>query len=181
MHLLDMSIHHSHSVNPDETPVSLPLAIITVDPYGVLTVSLDGADYPQPSPTAPWTKDRFGELLDVLTADRTRTIRVEIHEADGSTFTDIIRAARTPRSEPTNGSSTPRRARHRHAPETIEVTGARFQPGEEVTVALVRSSAEATAAGTVRATLNLGELPTGGTDILLVGTTSARVVSRRVP
>lgn len=178
---MGMSIHHSHSANSDETPVSLPLATITVDPYGVLTVTLDGAEYPPPSPTAPWTKGRFGELLDVLTADRTRTIRVEIHESDGSTFTDIIRAARTPHPDPTNGSPAPRRARHRHAPETIEVTGTGFQPGEDVTVALVRSTAEATAAGTVRVTLNLGELSTGGADVLLVGTTSARVVTRRVP
>lgn len=181
MHLMGMSIHHSHSVNSDETPVSLPLATITVDPYGVLNVTLDGAEYPPPSPTAPWTKGRFGELLDVLTADRTRTIRVEIHESDGSTFTDIIRAARTPRSEPTDESPAPRRARHRHAPETIKVTGAGFQPGEDVTVAVVRSTAEATAAGTVRVTLNLGELPAGGADVLLVGTCSARVVTRRVP
>ncbi len=169
------------SADPDETPVSLPLATITADPYGVLTVSLDGTEYPPPSPTAPWTKDRFGELLDVLTADRTRTIRVEIHESDGSTFTDIIHAARTPRTEPAAQSPAPRRARHRHAPETIDVIGAGFQPGEDVTVALVRSTAEATAAGTVRVTLNLGELPTGGADVLLVGATSARVVTRRVP
>ncbi|WP_048768876.1 hypothetical protein [Propionibacterium freudenreichii] len=176
-----MSIHHSHSANPDETPVSLPLAIITVDPYDVLTVSLDGAEYPPPSPTAPWTKSRFGELLDILTADRTRTIRVEVHESDGSTFTDIIRAARTPQRNPTNGSPTPRRARHRHAPETIEVTGAGFHPGEDATVAVVRSTVEATAAGTLRVALDLGELPTGGADILMVGITSARVVTRRVP
>ena len=178
---MGMSIHHSHSASPDETPVSLPLAIITVDPYDVLTVSLDGAEYPPPSPTAPWTKGRFGELLDALTADGTRTIRVEIHESDGSTFTDIIRAARTPHPDPTDESPAPRRARHRHAPETIEVTGAGFHPGENVTVALVRSTAEATASGTVRVTLNLGELPTGGADVLLVGTSSARVVTRRVP
>lgn len=178
---MGMSIHHSHSANPDETPVSLPLATITVDTYGVLNVSLDGADYPPPSPTAPWTKGRFGELLDVLTAHRTRTIRVEIHESDGSTFTDIIRAARTPRPKSAAQSPAPRWARHRHAPETIEVAGAGFQPGEDVTVALVRSTAEATAAGTVRMTLIRGELPTGGTDVLLVGITSSRVVSRRVP
>jgi hypothetical protein len=178
---MGMSIHYGHSANPDETPVSLPLATITVDPYDVLTVTLDGAEYPPPSPTAPWTKGRFGELLDVLTADRTRTIRVDVHESDGSTFTDIIRAARTPRSEAIDESPAPRRARHRHAPETIEVTGAGFQPGEEVTVAVVRSTVEATAAGSVRMTLDLGELPAGGADILMVGNTSSRVVSRRVP
>lgn len=181
MHLMGMSIHHSHSVNSDETPVVLPLATVMVDSDGDLIVTLDGADFPSPSQAAPWTKARFGELLDTLTADRTRTIRVEIHESDGSTFTDIIRAARTPRSEPTDESPAPRRARHRHAPETNEVTGAGFQPGEEATVAVVRSTAEATAAGTVRVTLNLGELPTGGADVLLVGITSARVVTRRVP
>ena len=158
---MGMSIHHSHSAGSDEAPVSLPLAAISVDSYGVLTVTLDGAEYLPSSPTASWTKGRFGELLD--------------------TFTDIIRAARTPRPGPIDELPAPRRARHRHTPETIEVSGAGFQPGEEVTVALVRSTAEATAAGAVRVTLNLGGLPTGGTDILLVGTTSARVVTRRVP
>ena len=176
-----MSIHHSHSADPDETPVSLPLAVITVDSYGVLTVTLDGADYPPTSPTRPWTKARFGELLDVLTVDRTQTIRVEIHESDGSTFTDIIRAARTAHPDPVDGPPMPRRARHRHAPETIEVTGAGFNPGEDVTVALIRSAVEATAAGAVRVALNLGELPSRGADVLLVGTTSARIVTRRVP
>ncbi|MEA5052209.1 MAG: hypothetical protein VB093_02020 [Propionicimonas sp.] len=178
---MGMSIHHSHSADPDETPVSLPLAIITVDSYDVLTVTVDGADYPPTSLTRPWTKGRFGELLDVLTADRTLTIRVEIHESDGSTFTDIILAARTPRPDPTNGSPAPRRARHRHAPETVGVAGAGFDPGEEVTVALVQSTAEATAAGAVRVTLDLGELPTSGAGVLLVGASSARVVTRRVP
>ncbi len=62
---MGMSIHHSHSAVPDETTVSLPLAVITVDSYDVLTVALDGAEYPAPSPKAPSTRGRFGELLGI--------------------------------------------------------------------------------------------------------------------
>lgn len=63
----------------------------------------------------------------------------------------------------------------------MEVTGAGFTPGEDVTIALAHTTTEATAAGTARATLDLGELAAGGADLLLIGTTSARVVVRRVP
>lgn len=177
-----MSIHHHHSADSAQTPVVLPLAVITVDTYGILTVTLDGADYPPPSPTVPWSKARFADLLDMLTLDRTRTIRVEVHESDGSTFTDIIHATHTPRTPRSDESAeAPRRVRHRHTPDMIEVTGAGFTPGEDVTIALAHTTTEATAAGTARATLNLGELPADGADILLIGSTSARVVVRRVP
>jgi len=178
-----MSIHHNHPADSDQTPIVLPLAVITVDTYGILTVTLDGAEYPPPSPTTPWSKARFADLLDTLTLDRTRTIRVEVHEADGSTFTDIIHAAPTARTHSRDErAEVPRRARHRHTPDMIEVTGAGFSPGEEVTIALAyTTTTEATAAGTARATLDLGELPAEGADVILIGSTSARVVVRRVP
>ena len=177
-----MSIHHHHSADSGQTPIVLPLAVITVDTYGILTVTLDGAEYPPPSPTAPWSKARFADLLDTLTLDRTRTIRVEIHESDGSTFTDIIHAAPTPRTHSHDeGAEVPRRARHRHTPDMIEFTGAGFTPGEDITIALAHTTTEATSAGTARATLDLGELPAEGADVILIGTTSARVVVRRVP
>lgn len=177
-----MNIHHHHSADPGQTPIVLPLAVITADTYGILTVTLDGADYPPPSPTVPWSKARFADLLDTLTLDRTRTIRVEIHESDGSTFTDIIHAAPTPRTHSHDESAeAPRRARHRHTPHIIEVTGAGFTPGEDVTIALAHTTTEATAAGTARTTLNLSELPAEGADVILIGSTSARVVVRRAP
>lgn len=126
-----MSIHHNHPADSDQTPIVLPLAVITVDTYGILTVTLDGAEYPPPSPTTPWSKARFADLLDTLTLDRTRTIRVEVHEADGSTFTDIIHAAPTARTHSRDErAEVPRRARHRHTPDMIEVTGAGFSPGK---------------------------------------------------
>ena len=147
-----------------------------------MTVTYNGRDFPPPTPDAPWSRARFGDLLDAISDHRTHTVRVEVHEFDGSVFTDIVHAVR--REQPiadVQSLSTMRRARHRPPDQLIEVTGSGFVPGEDVTVALVRSTAEATASGTVRVTLNLGELPTGGADVLLVGTSSARVVTRRVP
>lgn len=136
---MGMSIHHHHSADSGQTPVVLPLAVINVDSYGILTVTMDGAQYPPPSPTTPWGKARFADLLDALTLDRTRTIRVKVHEADGSTFTDIIQAAHTPRALPHDETSD----RPRRAHTTTEVT----------------------AAEAARATLDLGELPADGVDV----------------
>lgn len=155
---MGMSIHHHHSADSGQTPVVLPLAVITVNSYGILTVTMDGTQYPPPSPTTPWSKARFGDLLDTLTLDRTQTVRVEVHEADGSTFTDIIQAAHTPRALPHDETSDRhRRVRHRHTPDIIEVT----------------------AAEKARATLDLGEIPADRTDVILIGSTSAQVVVRR--
>lgn len=181
-HLTIMNFHHDHASKADKSPVALPLAVITVDTYGALSVMLDGAEYPPPAPAAPWSKARFGELLDALTVDRTRSVRVEVHEDDGSTFTDIIHAARTPRSGPrAEAPAKPhRRARHRQQPEMIEVTGAGFAPGEDAIVAVVLTRTEATANGTASAHLNPAQVSEGG-EVLLVGEASARVVVRRVP
>ena len=177
-----MNLHHDHASEADESPVALPLAVITVDTYGALSVMLDGADYPPPAPAAPWSKAKFGELLDALTADRTRSVRVEVHEDDGSTFTDIVHAARTPHSRPHDErpAKPQRRARHRQQPEMIEVTGAGFTPGEDVIIAVVLTRTEATASGTCSAHLNPAQVTELG-EVLLVGEASARVVVRRVP
>lgn len=177
-----MNLHHDHASEADESPVALPLAVITVDTYGALSVRLDGAEYPPPAPAAPWSKARFGELLDALTLDRTRSVRVEVHEDDGSTFTDIVHAARTPRTDPHDDgpAKSPRRARHRQQPEMIEVTGAGFTAGEDVMVAVVLTRTEATASGACSAHLNPARVTESG-EVLLVGAASARVVVRRVP
>lgn len=59
-----------------------------------MTVIYDGRDFPPPKPDAPWTRARFADLLDAISDHRTRTVRVEVHEFDGSAFTDIIHTAR---------------------------------------------------------------------------------------
>lgn len=120
-----MSGHLHHSRNTDASPISLPLAVITVSDMGVVTITLDGDDFLPPPFAPPWSRANFGGLLDALTEHRTRTVRVEVRESDGSVFTDIIEARRrsAPQTE-TAPQALPesRRARRSKEPRLAEIT-----------------------------------------------------------
>ena len=81
------------SVHRDEVeavPVVLPLVVITITDDGRMTVTVDGVPF-EPEPFAPpWRREDFAAVLDQLTEQRRSPVRVEVREADGSTFTDII-------------------------------------------------------------------------------------------
>lgn len=181
-HLCGMSNRNSPATDRPDSHVNLPLAVITVNEYGTMDVSYDGRDFQPPTPGAPWRRARFGDLLDAISAHRTRTVRVEVHEFDGSVFTDIIHAARSERGtpEPTPPSST-RRARHRPAHQLFEITGSRFIPGEDVTIALVVSSAEGSSDGKARGLVDLSQLADHRSEIMLIGRVSGAIVSERLP
>ncbi|WP_152545305.1 hypothetical protein [Microbacterium sp. CH12i] len=151
-----MSNRNSPAETPPGWPSALPLAVITVSERGTMAVSYDGHAFPPPTPDASWSRTRFGDLLDAISDHRKHTVRVEVHEFDGSVFTDIIHAARRERAiaEDQPPSAT-RRARHRPMRQLIEVNGAGFIPGEDVTVALSVSSAEGSAEGTARAVIDV--------------------------
>ena len=42
----------------------------------------------------------FGQIIDLVTRDRALPVRVEVREADGTVFTDIITPSRRRRTEP---------------------------------------------------------------------------------
>jgi len=163
-------------------PLSLPLAIITVNEHGTMDVSYDGRFLPPPTPDSPWSRARFGDLLDAISDHRTRTVRVEVREFDGSVFTDIIHAARREQSVANVQSpSLTRQARHRPTHQLIEVTGSGFVPGEDVTVALSVSSAEGSAGGSARAVIDASQLVDHRSEILLIGRVSGVIVTERLP
>lgn len=70
--------------DPSKQPVNLPIARIRVDERGAMHVALDGREFLPNDPATEWSRDRFGELLDVLSDHRTRAVRIEVHEYDGS-------------------------------------------------------------------------------------------------
>src|SRR5699024_11148138 len=114
----------------EETPVVLPHAVITVTETGVLDVTVDGTDVPQPEDEA-WTRSTFGPLLDVLTRDRTITVRIEVHESYGSVFTDVIRARRRTTPEPPEPEPEDQRGKRvksntKRRPDLVEATGEGF-------------------------------------------------------
>lgn len=181
-----MSIKNPHS-NVTEAPlIELPLAVITVGGIGHVHVTLDGADFPATEPDAPWSRARFGELLDALTLNRTRTIRVEVRESDGTVFTDIIHTTRPITSThlpaaPSRPATVSQRARRGRTPQLLELGGAGFIPGEDVTVALTISSAESDARGVARALIDLAQLAEYATEVLLIGNISGRIITEQLP
>lgn len=178
-HLCGMS--NSPAGTP-RSPSALPLAVITVNERGIMTVSYDGRDFPPPTTDASWSRARFGDLLDAISDHRTHTVRVEVHEFDGSVFTDIVHAVRREQAiADVQSPSTIRRARHRPTHHLIEVTGSGFVPGEDVTVALSVSNAEGSADGSARAVIDLSRLMDHRSEILLIGRVSGVIITEPLP
>lgn len=176
-----MSTRNTGKYLTDST-VDLPLASVHVDERGVMRVACDGRDFPPLNPDEEWTRARFGDLLDAITGHRTRTVRVEVHEFDGSVFTDIIHAVQREQAiADVQSLSTIRRARHRPMHQLIEVTGSGFVPGEDVTVALSVSSAEGSADGSARAVIDLSRLMDHRSEILLIGRVSGVIITEPLP
>lgn len=155
--------HRAAGQGPKDTPVLLPHVIITVTETGVLDVTVDGTDFPPPSQGQAWTRDTFGTLLDAITADRTITVRIEVREADGSVFTDIVRGRRRPPPEPPE--TEPEDPRGKHAkdkgtqrPVLAEITADGFVPGEDVAIAVIVSHTDATGTGSARTLLDTSQL-----------------------
>lgn len=181
---MHLTVMNKHSVpESDSSPVDLPLVVLTVALDGTMTATIDGTEYEPEPGEAAWTRASFPQIIDHASADRTRAIRVEVHEVDGSTFTEVL-AARPRRSAPEPEVPEPvvesRAARRRRAePVLVEITGDGFVPGEDISCALILTRTDAAADGTARALLDTNQL-TAGADgtVLLVGHVSGRVVTR---
>lgn len=177
--------HHSRD-HESEVPVDLPNVVVTVAADGTLTAAVDGIAHPQPAAGA-WTRATFGPLMDEITRNRTISVRVEVRECDGGVFTDIIHARkRTPpvraaEQAPVPGTRRARRAATPRAPQLMEVDGEGFVPGEDVAVAVIASHTDAAGTGTVRALVDLDDLPANSTgEVILFGRISSTTAIRRL-
>lgn len=175
---------------PEATPVVLPHAVITATETGALDVTLDGTDVPPPEGET-WTRATFGTLLDALTRDRTTTVRIEVHESDGTVFTDVIRARRRTTPEPPDTEaktederSTAATSNRKQRPDLVEVTGEGFVPREDVAAAVIVSHTDATHTGHARTLLDRDRLrsllPDGGGEVIVFGRTSGTIHVRRL-
>ncbi|WP_150462978.1 hypothetical protein [Nesterenkonia ebinurensis] len=180
---------HSSRRERSGTPVVLPHVVITAAETGVLDVTVDGTAFPPPAEGIEWTRRTFGALLDAITEDRRVAVRIEVHETDGSVFTDLIHARRPKPAEPEESksetpSSRQAKSRRKKRAELVEVTGEGFVPGEDVAVAVVVSQTDATGIGHARALLDttqLADLLRDGTgEAVLFGRVSGTTVRRRL-
>lgn len=157
----------------------MTLILLDVHQDGTVAVTVDGKPL-APDPSAgPWRRSSFGQIIDRATNERTIPARVEVREADGTTFTDIIAPRRRrpsrPQPEPEQAS----------LPVFHTVIGDGFVPGEDVAVAIVTGHTEASGTGTARALIDparLGSDASGGVvEVLLVGRISGTTIIRRLP
>lgn len=146
-------------------PVVMPLVEVDVDKDGYLTVMLDHEPY---SADGALARDDLKRLLAEIAADLGTAIRVEVREADESTFTDIVTPER-PKLAPVKPM--------REATTTIgEVSGGGFLAGEEVAVAVVVAHQIANTDGTARLRLPPALLEAHPGLVVLLGKKSGTVM-----
>lgn len=107
-------------------PIVMPLVEVVVDEDGLLTVTLDREPY---SADGALRREDLRRTLTGITADLRTPIRVEVREADGTTFTDII----TPKQRDTERAPAARRV----LASAFGISGDGFTAGEEVEVCVV--------------------------------------------
>lgn len=120
-------------------PVVMPLVEVDVDTKGFVTVTLDREPY---SADESLTRDDLKSVLHDIAADLGTAVRVEVHEADKSTFTDIV----TPERPELRMVRPIREA----ATSVGQLSGDGFLPNEEVAVAVVVAHQIAGNDGTAR-------------------------------
>ena len=156
---------------PAQPIIHVPHVRVAVAPDGALSVTVDGAPFTAPEALRPLRRDTFGALADHLTAALDSPIRVEVHEADGSTFTDV---ATPPTPAPAAAGQPP-------APLTPALAGAGFQPGEEVALAYVVVRQNADDKGNASLNLPPALLATTRDGLVLLGMSSMTVTPFEAP
>lgn len=146
-------------------PVVMPLVEVDVDDQGYLTVTLDREPY---SADRSLTRTDLRRVVDDIAADLDTPVRVEVREADQSSFTDIV----TPRRPQVQVVAPARRA----TPLVGEVAGDGFLPNEEVAVAVVVAHQVANTDGTARLRLPPALLEAHPGLVVLMGKKSGTVM-----
>src|SRR5690625_3123644 len=166
-----------------QPPVTLPLVVVTVETGGTLTVTVDGAPFTPEAFAPAWRRSDFGRLMDRITDQRRTPVRVEVHESDGTSFTDIITPSPNRRTHPEPETRKSETALDAPAtPQLVEVTAEGFIPGEDIGVAIIVAHTDASHTGRARALLEAAKFdasPTG--EVVLIGRVSGNYEIVRHP
>lgn len=146
-------------------PVVMPLVEVTIDKEGFLSVLLDREPY---SADGALQRDDLKQVLDDIAADLGTPIRVQVYEADTSTFTDIV----TPDRSKLRAVKPVKQA----AASIGVVTGDGFLPNEGVAVAVVVTHQIASVDGTARLRLPPALLEAHPGLVILMGQKSGTVM-----
>lgn len=154
-------------------PVVMPLVDVQVDLDGTVALRLDREPY---ATDTPLHREDLQRLLAKLATDLDTPVRVEVREADGSTFTDIV----TPEHQDVRLSERPMPATA--APDLTagqaagETASGRFLPLEDVAVAVVVAHQTASEDGVATLRLPPALLEAHAGRLVLVGQQSGAVV-----
>ncbi|WP_152363192.1 hypothetical protein [Microlunatus speluncae] len=153
-----------------------------------MTVTVNGEPFPPPDETNPWTRATIGAVLDAVTRHRRIPVRFEVHETDGSTFTEIIPAGHGTSEPPAPGPVSPdpvnrdaaitEGGKSADAADLIEFSVDGFVGGEEIAVAVVVAVTAAGPDGTAQLRLEPAVLH-GGHEVVLYGWISGNAAVRR--
>ena len=146
-----------------KVPIVLPTVRFDVDAEGRLEASVDGQPHAE---DRRLSRDDLRSVLDAITTSLGTAVRVEVHEADGTTYSDI--------ETPPEGTAPEAREPE---PETATpaLGGAGFRPGEQVALAYVVARQVADANGNAAINLPPALLTATRQGLVLLGLTSLTV------
>src|SRR5680860_841747 len=75
---------------PVPVPVVLPFVEARIDSAGGMAVIVNREPYVIPANVVPAGRPALTRILDEITTRLASPVRVEVHESDGTTFTDIV-------------------------------------------------------------------------------------------
>lgn len=158
-------------------PVVMPLVEVTVDDHGVLSVMLDHEPY---SADGELRRADLEQVLHDIATDLDTPIRVEIHETDADTFTDIV----LPTDSRSNGQATSTATTRDEpaAPPSSRGPGRAmaadgFLPDEEIVVAVIVANRVAASDGSSTLRLPPALLESHAGKVMFFGRTSGTVVT----
>ncbi len=171
-------------------PAVLPVVRVVVRADDEVEITIDG----ELLLSGPVDRASLGRVLGAIVTER-GVVRVELTEADGRRFSDIITPVPRPSTfapphEPAPpipaaahaSAAAPSPARSPWAPPRLHrIEAGGFVPGEDVAVAIIARSASADPHGVAHALIDEGELPEHSLGVLLFGFVSGTVHREQAP
>lgn len=158
-------------------PLTLPTAVLTVHEGGTVDVRMSGAAVEAEASNPPWRRESVPSLLDSLRHQWPGPIRVEVHEVDGSVFTDIV----VPHLPDDSTQVLPDLVSPTTA-DPAQWRGGEPAPGEEITVAVVIGHGHLAPDGSVSGLSAVVQTVAGaGGEVVLIGRTSGAHTIRPTP
>ncbi|WP_336992420.1 hypothetical protein [Leucobacter sp. VD1] len=164
-------------------PAAVVMVRMTVTDDGTLHVTVDGAPYLPPEFSPPWRRGSFPTIVDAISEQTGRTLRVDVVETDGRVMTDFYTPHLPRRTTLAEVAAQPKlqapaveAAPVAPPPRLLQFAGSGMVPGEDVAVAIIIAHTETGPDGIARANIDsryLDHAPTG--EVILLGRISATV------